>query len=198
MLFLSKRPRHSPFNAIVLIALLIMLGGCVATFEHPLTDPGAHPQDKTLLGTWIGANGDETMFVHIGKDEDTHMLLIVLTEMKDNGEIDHSSLSGHTSILPSGRYLNLKWILPPKNKTKGYMLIKYAVKDGNLHLYATDDTVIETDIEKGVLKGEILKTKTAYVTEDTKHLVQYVNKNDGRIFPEDHLLMSGLRPFKKR
>jgi hypothetical protein len=197
MLFLSKRPRHFPFGAIVLIAFLILLCGCVTTFEHPLTDPGAHPQDKTLLGTWIGMNDDETMFIHLGKDEDTQMLLIVLTEIKDNGEIDLSTLTGHTSVLQSGRYLNLKWILPKENQTKGYMLIKYSVKHGNLHLYATDDTVIETDIKKGLLKGEILKTKAAYVIDNTKNLVQYVTKNDGRLFPEDHLLMSGLKPFKK-
>jgi hypothetical protein len=197
MLFLSKRPRHLPLGAIVLIAFLILLGGCVTTFEHPLTDPGAHTQDKTLLGTWIGTNDDETMFIHIGKDEDTQTLLIVLTEMKDNGEIDLSTLAGHASILQSGRYLNLKWILPEKNQTKGYLLIKYAVKDGNLHLYAADDTVIETDIKKGLLKGEIRKAKAAYVTENSKRLVQYVSKNDSRLFPEDHLLMSGLKPFRK-
>lgn len=182
---------------------LIIFNGCIATFEHPLTPVSEQFKDPDIIGTWIKAAKNEIGFIHIGKDEQTGKLLVVMTSFESDGKIDLSILTGHISKIKSGSYLNLKWVRPEKKNEKGYYLVKYRVEGSSLKLFSVDDRVIEHDIEQGVIEGKLEVTQAyvtvtkAYVTADSKALAQYISKNDTILFPEEDILIKDLKAYKK-
>ena len=167
--------------------LIIVLSGCVPYSDSPLTVPGKEQIDSSIFGTWFWKDENESGYIHIGLDEESKLLRLLMLEFERDGEIEVSEFSGHTSSLEGNTYLNLKWVRPAQDKITGYMFIKYVVSPGSLGIALMDSKVAETAIKKGSLKGKVKKdggSSSVRITEGQKKLRKFILREDKELFPE--------------
>jgi hypothetical protein len=165
--------------AIILVSLL----GCVPYSDNSLTDPGEQNIDSSILGTWFWKEENESGYIHIGLDEDSKRLRLVMAVFDRDGELDTSQFSGHTSSLDKNTYLNLC----PANDPGGYMFVKYSVNHETLSISLMEADPVKKAITSGSLNGEVKKERwssSIHITEEKKKLQQFVLRNDEALFQE--------------
>lgn len=165
------------------ILSIMFIYSCVPLSDTPLTYSGKEKNDASVCGTWCWKDDCEYSYVHIGIDETTHQLVIIVVDVDKLGEIELLTFSGHTSLLKNNRYLNLKCTLP-ENEIPGYLFVKYSVTENTLGISIIDSTAIEKAIMDGSIKGEIINTGSLLVkiTESQKELQTFIMKNDKTLF----------------
>lgn len=162
----------------------LFLVGCVAVSDNPLTDPGKAQQDCSILGAWTWDVESSPTIVHIGVDEASNQLRIVMLEYDKHCKLDSAELSGHASTLKGNTYLNLKWVRPEENAGIGYMLVKYVVRSDALGIAFMDCGVLELAMRNGAIKGEIEIGGCPRITEGQKKLQEFISRKDKELFPE--------------
>lgn len=171
---------------IIIVSLGFVLS-CVPHSENPLSEPNPAKIDLSILGTWFWKDENETGYIHIGLDEKSKLLKLVMIDIKSDGELNISEFFGHTSSLEGKNYLNLKWIRQTEFKIKEYIFVKYTVSQDSLGLALMDSDVVVRAIEGGSLKGKVGKDKFfsfITITEEQKKLQQFILQNDKALFPE--------------
>ena len=166
---------------------MLFLSGCIPYADHTLTEPDKKQIDPSVLGTWFWKDKDESGYIHIGLDKETKLIRLIMIEMKKDGRLKSTELTGHTSSLAGNTYLNLKWKHPEDSKSTGYMFMKYSVTSDGLGLGFMNGEVVEKVIEAGALKGKVEKGKwlsSVYITQGGKKLQKFILKNDKTLFPE--------------
>ena len=89
---------------------IIFVLGCVPHSDNPLTPPGEEKLDSSVFGTWFWKNENESGYIHIGLDEKSKYLRLIMLELETDGELEVSEFSGHTSSLEGNTYFNLKGV----------------------------------------------------------------------------------------
>ncbi|MFH1156723.1 MAG: hypothetical protein V1793_23210 [Pseudomonadota bacterium] len=171
----------------LLLILFMLMAGCVPYSEHPLTPPDNGSIDAELLGTWFWKEKDESGYIHVGLEQKTRLLRVLMVAFNRNNELDESEFSGHTSFLSGNRYLNLKWVRPGADAANGYMLIRYRVEPGRLGIAMMDNVPLEKAIRSGAIAGSVEKEKWASsirITEGQTKLQSFILGNDSQLFPE--------------
>lgn len=171
----------------LIIFSIIFLLGCVPHSDNPITTPGEEKIDSSIFGTWFWKDENESGYIHIGLDEESKLLRLLMLDFDRDGEIEVSEFSGHTSLLEGNRYLNLKWVRPAQDKITGYMFIKYVVSASSLGIALMDSNIVETAIKKGSLKGKVEKdagSSSVRITEGQEKLRKFILRKDKDIFPE--------------
>ena len=166
---------------------IIFMMGCIPYADHPLTAPDREKIDAAILGTWFWKEKDEAGYIHMGLNEQSGLLRVVMAELKTNGVVEISELGGHTSFVKENTYLNLKWVSPAESKFDGYMIVKYKATPDALGIGLMDNEVVEKAIEAGELNGNVKKGKwfsTIRITENPKKFQEFVLKSDKELFPE--------------
>jgi len=82
--------------------------------------------------------------------------------------------------------MNLRWAQPEEH-TKGYLFVKYRVKENQLGIALMKAKPVESAIQKGRLKGEITKaqwTSSIRMMETPERLRDFFRKNDKDLFEE--------------
>jgi len=171
----------------ILLLSILFLSGCIPYADHALTEPNKEQIDPSVLGTWFWKDKDESGYIHIGLDEETKLIRLIMIEINKSGRLKSTELSGHTSSLKGNKYLNLKWVHPEDDKSTGYMFMKYSVTSDGIGLGFMNGEVVEKVIKAGSLKGKVEKGKwisSVYITEGSKKLQKFIIKNDKTLFPE--------------
>ncbi|GMQ97389.1 MAG: hypothetical protein BMS9Abin15_1106 [Gammaproteobacteria bacterium] len=171
----------------LLTFLILLLLGCVPGSDNPLTDPDKEKIDLSLLGTWYWKDENESGYIHIGLDEKTKLLRIIMSEFNKDGNLKSSELYGHTSSLQGNNYLNLRWVRQEQAENAGYLFIKYTVGPDSLGIALMNNGMVKEAIKAGSLKGKINEgrwSSSAYITEDQSKLRKFVLRNDKELFPE--------------
>lgn len=166
--------------------LLVVLTACVPYSNLPLTPPDKDAIDPSVLGTWFWNEAQEAGYIHIGLDERSGLLRVMMLSFDGEMELDVSEFSGHTSTVSGNRYLNLRWVRPAEEDS-GYLFIKYDAKGDKLGIALMDSDAVETAIERGSLQGEVKKanwTSTVRITAAETDLQQFVLRHDKELFPE--------------
>lgn len=169
---------------VAIIAISLM--GCVPYSDHPLTDPGRKNIDASILGTWFWKDDNESGYVHIGIDEKSKLLRLMMLDFDKDGELEVSEFSGHSSALENNKYLNLKWA-QPADALAGYIFVKYNVSQKRLGISIMNTDVVEKAIHNGLLSGSVKKGKwssSIQITEGQKKLQQFILRSDKALFPE--------------
>ena len=170
--------------------LLVFLTACVPHSSNPLTPPDKDAIDASIFGTWFWNEQDEAGYIHIGRDDESGLLRVMMVSFNSVLELDVSELTGHTSSLSGNRYLNLQWVRPAPDES-GYMFVKYDVAAEKLGISLMNDDALETAIEQGVLQGEVKRQKWAssvQVTAAQADLQQFVLSHDEALFRETNYL----------
>ena len=171
-----------------LITLLtIFVLGCVPDSDNPLTDSNKEQIDSSILGTWFWKDENESGFIHIGRDEKSKLLTLIMVDFDRDEEVEASEFSGHTSLLEENKYLNLKWVHPPQAEITGYIFVKYVVSSSSLGIALMDSEIVEKAIKNGSLKGKLKKDKwsfSVHITEGQKKLQGFIRQKDKELFPE--------------
>ena len=165
--------------------LIIILQGCVPHSDTPLTDPDENLIDTSILGTWFWQEENETGYLHIGLDEESKLLRVIMLDIDGHKKLDESEYSGHTSELHGNRYLNLKWVRPVQDEITGYMLIKYTTTADSLGIAFMDKKVVETAVIEGSLKGIVKKDEkfaAVRITDGQKELQDFILQKDNELF----------------
>lgn len=165
------------------ILLTVFVYSCVPYSDTPLTDPGKEKIDVSICGTWSWIGDCEPSYVHIGFEEISKQLGIIVVNFDKNGEIGLSKFSGHTSLLKKNRYLNLK-LIRSEDEMPGYIFLKYRVTKKILEISIMDSTAIEKAIIDGLIKGEVKNEGSLFVkiTESQKKLQKFIIQNDNKLF----------------
>ena len=180
---LSERSR---VRYLIPFSVLFVLS-CIPYSDNPLTAPGQQPMDSSLCGTWFWKEEMASGYIHIGLDQDSKRLRLLMVEYKIDGELKVSEFSGHTSSLEGNRYLNLKWVRPAQDENTGYMFVKYAVGPASLGIALMDSTVAERAINKGLLKGRVDEkdhSSSVHISEGREKLQKFILRKDKELFPE--------------
>jgi hypothetical protein len=170
-----------------IVLSIFFVFGCVPYSDTPLSLPDKEQIDTSILGTWFWKDEKESGYIHIGLEEKTKLLRVVMVEYEKDGEIEVSEFSGHTSLLEGKRYLNLKWVRPIQDSVTGYMVIKYQVSPLSLGIALMDATAVETAIKSGSVKGKVVRghmVRSISITEDQEKLRIFVLRGDAQLFPE--------------
>ena len=184
---------------LLIIAFFIFLGSCIPYSDNPLTDPDKEKIDHSILGTWFWKDENESGYIHIGLEEKTKLLHVIMIDLDNDAEMDVSELSGHTSSLGGNKYLNLKWVRPA-DEVPGYIFVKYSVEGEKLGISLMSSEVVETAIKNGSLKGIAENggwTSSPHITAEQKQLREFVLKNDKELFTEKSYLTKLILPEKK-
>ena len=179
---------------------IICVLGCVPHSDNPLTDPNKEQIDSSILGTWFWKDENESGYIHIGLDEKSKLLRLIMLEFDKDRELEASEFSGHTSSLEGNKYLNLKWVHPVQNEITGYMFVKYIVSSGSLGIALMDKRVIEKAIEAGTLQGKVKKdgwSSAVRIIEGQKKLQEFIMENNKELFPEMKYLAKLKLPNKR-
>jgi len=166
---------------------IFLLLGCVPGSDNPLTDPGKEQIDSSILGTWYWKEENESGYIHIGLDEKTKLLRVIMSEFNRDGDLKSSELAGHTSSLQGNHYLNLKWVRPIPGENAGYMFIKYTVNSDSLGIAFMSSAVVEKAIRAGSIKGKVKEgrwTSSVQITEGQNKLRKFILRNDKELFSE--------------
>ena len=167
--------------------LAVFVLGCVPYSDNPLTNPNEEQIDSSILGTWIWKDKNESGFIHIGLDGKKKLLKLIMVDFDKDEALEVSEFSGHTSLLKENRYLNLKWVSPPRAEFPGYLFVKYIVGSDSLGIALMDSGVVEKAITEGALNGNVKKEKwsvSVHITEGGKKLQEFVREKDKALFPE--------------
>ncbi|GMR08817.1 MAG: hypothetical protein BMS9Abin26_1824 [Gammaproteobacteria bacterium] len=172
---------------LLIILLTVFLVACVPSSDNPLTDPDKEQIDASILGTWYWTDNNETGYIHIGLDEKSRLLRVIMLDSDKDGELEVSEFSGHTSSLQGNYYLNLKWVRPAQDGITGYMFVKYIVKPDSLGIAIMNSEVAEKAIKEKALKGIVKKAKwfsSVRITAGQKRLQEFILRKDKELFPE--------------
>lgn len=170
--------------------VVFSLTGCVPYSDHPLTNPGQENIDASILGTWFWKDDNESGYIHIGIDEKSKLLRIIMLDIDKNAELEVSEFSGHTSSLANNKYLNLKWV-QPADAVNGYIFVKYNVNLDELGISMMNTNVVENAIRNGLLSGSVKKDKwssSIQITEGQKNLKKFILQHDSALFSETKYL----------
>ncbi len=164
--------------------LAAILNGCIPYSDNPLTAPDKAGPDPAILGTWFLHEEGETVFLHLGIDEKTKGLRVVMVEFQKDGEVKTSELIGHTSRLGNNTYMNLRWDWPADPET-GYLFVKYQIKGNRIALGLIRSDEVEKAIREGKLQGRIDQNPTSVrLTGSSEQLQEYVQRQDAALFEE--------------
>ena len=135
--------------------LVIFTLRCVPDSANPLTDPNKEQIDPSILGTWFWKDKNGSGYIHIGLDEESKLLRLIMLEFDRDGQLKSSEFSGHTSSLEGNKYFNLKWVRPAQDEITGYIFVKYIVISDSLGIAFMDSEAAKKVIKSGALKGKV-------------------------------------------
>ena len=142
--------------------------------------------DGTVFGTWFWRDKSETGYVHIGTDDKSGLLKVIMIEQDNDGELESSEFSGHTSAVGENRYFNLKWVRP-ESENKGYMFVKYEVKNDTIVISLLREDGVEKAIEENILKGKIVRKKyvsDVCITDTPDKIGKFLQEKGDELFEE--------------
>lgn len=183
----GKIIKKAAFKLFAVLVAVLVLGGCVIESKKPLTQIGSEKLDSSIIGTWYWNQPNETGYVHIGLDSEQRYK-IVMVETNGSGDIKTREFLAHSSILKTGRYLNV--VSQEKSSSKAFLFIRYEVSKEGLNLFLPDSSVFEKAVESKMLKAQFLKGKNKGIVllDSSKNLANFVVENDAQLFPEGSLL----------
>ena len=167
--------------------LIIFTQGCIPHSDKPLTDPEQETIDAAIMGTWFWNEEGETGYVHIGFDDESKLLRVIMLDTDRENRLDESEFLGHTSSIDGNRYLNLKYVRPAQTEITGYLFIKYTADANALGIAIMDRKLTETMIINGSLKGQVNQNDMfapVHITDDQIQLQEFVRQNDKELFTE--------------
>jgi len=140
--------RHFKLTLAALLALAV--AACVPEFANPLT--GGDPADPAVLGTWKAApEGEaEEMLLDITKTGDG--ITMVMRDPQGGAE-DAITLKGTTAQIDGVRYASLAPVEESGGNGAGFMVFRYELKDGTVHLQGLDNAKMVAAVEQGLIKG---------------------------------------------
>jgi len=184
---------------LILFSIVFVLS-CVPYSDNPLTAPNKEELDSSILGTWFWKDENESGYIHIGLDEESKLLRLMMLKFDRDGELEASEFSGHTSSLNGNKYLNLKWVRPVQDEVSGYIFVKYVVSSNSLCIALMDRALAEKAINDGSLKGKVKMVKgssSVHITEGQKKLQEFILQKDKGLFSEIKCLPKLKLPNKR-
>jgi hypothetical protein len=163
--------------------LLVTCSSCIES-KHPASSLDTAVVDKRLIGLWVNAADSQHWFV-IGKSNQAGTPKGLMTgmsaELTADGTFRGTPLALFVTQLGDNAYLNLAQAYGEEeglDDSKGYFIIKYAVKDNTLTMVSADDDFIREEVKAGKIKGD-----QSEISDSTENLAKWLTENDEQVFP---------------
>jgi hypothetical protein len=175
----------------LLLGFALLPAGCYIHSEVPLSDPDKATANEKLLGKWV-AQTDVGLAVSKPPAEG-YPPGVMMLRVGDNYTLFFCTESkGNTYANLCGRWVLSPAKLPTWDKArKGpFGIVKFKVADHSLVVWDHDETLLQESVLGGKLKGIIQKPPpgdhgwpTALLQESTADLMQFVQREDKKLFP---------------
>ena len=173
------------------LATALLLSGCLAYSEHPVSDPANASIDQTLLGHWrITEEDGEQVDVQVTADSE-HQVSIVMVDSLPDGRQNKTQYTGHCSEMSGTRYLNV--VQSATGTTlKGYLLVKYdVVNDKELHISLLDEAAVKAAIRNSEIAGMVEVSSEfgdAIISAPASELTAFLTRRDADLFKRTSVL----------
>lgn len=179
---------------LLLIIAISFVSACVPYSKNPLTNYDSDQMDASIIGTWFWKDDVDTGYIHIGIDEKSKLLKIVMLDIDKKGGLEFTEYSGHSSILNGNKYLNLKSMRTTKavsENSRGYLFVKYIVNSESFGIALVNSKEVRKAIKNSTLKGEL--KNGIWITEEQLLLQEFFLEKDKILFPDMQFLKK-LKP----
>lgn len=162
-----------------LLALSLLLGGCIIYSVNPLSKPDQDNLDPHLLGNWQLIENEvlQPAYIAIRPAGDHYNCYLVSME-KEGIEVDIVTV--HTSQVGEQRFLNIR--MPSDEHPEYYMFARYSIRQDQFGYRLLDFVQVPDDIKNGLVAGKTDDTLTL-LTASSGELLAYLDKYDR--FPAD-------------
>ena len=182
---------------LVLCSILIMMGsGCVPEFKNPLPQPENLKPDAILLGNWVNKEykkGDvEFMHVLVFARADGWMEFVEISRKESDKGVEVYQYEGYSTSVGKDKFLCFRPLrtnpterVEENMRNHAYWLAHYKVNRRTFHLTIFSESKIETLIEAGELKSEIVEVENIddfTVTSSSEALTSLIAKKGVETF----------------
>lgn len=170
---------------IIVVFAAFFAAACVPETETFLSDPGAQPNDKRLVGTWywLDRDGSEVVILTVRRTENKR-LSVIWTEMKPRRVNDESEppvqfarYLGHTTRLGKARFVNLTLVDRKawKTGTPKRFIMRYWLGKKGLRIAFMKNGVFKDAVKEGKLAGRLVKDGVI-ITAKREALIAFIRK----------------------
>ncbi|MDH3235645.1 MAG: hypothetical protein OEQ29_19150 [Alphaproteobacteria bacterium] len=173
-------------NARILVVFTALFAAaCVPETETFLSDPGAQPNDKRLVGTWhwLERDGREVVVLTVRRTKDER-LNVIWTEMKphrlgdkDSPPVQFARYIGHTTRIGKANFVNLTLVdrTAWKTGTPRKFIMRYWIGKRGLRIAFMKNDVVKDAVKAGRLDGRLVKDGVI-ITAERKALIAFLRK----------------------
>ena len=160
------------------VALVALLSSCGPTeFKFPLSSQTQAVFDQELFGMWHQRQEGGDVFLLVGSSKEPNWMEFVFLIKGKSGEAEAMLVRAFPTKIGDKTYLNciLRGDLSEvkKESPEVFVLARYAVQDGHLKLWLTNDSVFDKALEKGILSGAEGK-----VTDSAENVVKFISSQE--------------------
>jgi hypothetical protein len=181
----------------LLFGLVLLPAGCYIHSDVPLSDPEKVAPNETLLGKWESQSKDNPLTLTVRKAPPGYPRGVMMLSFTDDNPGNYTlffttELKGQTYANLCGGWARRPAELPPWDKArKGpFGIVKYTVADDTAIVWSHDEKLLQELVRQGKLKGIIQQpppntygSPTALLQESRADLVQFVLREDQKVFP---------------
>ncbi|MGB0747602.1 MAG: hypothetical protein ACPGO3_02560 [Magnetospiraceae bacterium] len=160
------------------LLLIMVLGGCLPEFTHPIAVPDATTPDPRLISAWQGHDDDEIVYMHLVNREDGGLDALMIQYGEDQGEpsAGWDQMIAYTAHLGTHDYLSVR----DPDESEVYLLVRYVIDGDSLTLWLADEDGFEAAIRDGKIAGTLPKKEfaSAKITASTAELAAFLSAAD--------------------
>jgi hypothetical protein len=170
---------------ILIVLAALFAAACVPETETFLSEPGAQPIDKRLVGTWywLGRDGSEVVVLTVRRTKDKK-ISVIWTGMKPRRTLDGDEpavqfvrYTGYTTKLGRARFINLRLVDRKawKTATPKRFIMRYWIGKRGLRLAFMKNSVFKDAVKEGKLAGHLVE-HTVIITAKRKALIAFIRR----------------------
>jgi hypothetical protein len=184
---------------IAIVLFVILLSGCMASSDNPVSAPSMKEADARLVGTWKLLELDKktgkqrgVAWLHIGWQKNNRPFMDAVMVVFEKGEVDIARYHLFVSKLGDKTYMNIKEEKSGKI-SPAFMIMKYTIdsKKG-LTMYLMNNIAAKDLVRASKLKGTVKGTFSGVrITDTSANIAKILQADDSKLFN------SPMRPFSK-
>jgi hypothetical protein len=169
------------FKVSILLAILILCSACEVVCVNPLSDQTGAKQDQRLFGRWHTVSDGSGDYMQFDKGLELTTNISVKPDKLAPGTTN-PVFTCFTTTIGDYDFMNIV-SNDPKDHGKGYLIIRYRLRNNRLTVWTMNDEKVRQKIAEGKLKG---KSERAFgmttITDTSQGLTELIQTSGDSLF----------------